>query len=391
MSETDTRTLDLEHISSDPKTGMETMVLNLGPQHPSTHGVLRIVIELDGEVVVKSEPIIGYLHTGIEKECEYRTYHQIVPLIDRMDYLSSMNEEMGFIQASEKLFGIQAPPRAEFIRVICAELARITSHMVWLGTSALELNVSSVFMYTFRDREMLLDIFEMISGARMFPRYFRIGGVLRDVPRGFEKAVTEVLEHIKVQIEEYDALLTKNPIWKMRNIGVGVLTTEQCLEYGATGPVLRSTGVEYDIRKAFPYSAYPEFQFDIPTAKEGDAYSRYLLRLEEMRQSVRIVEQALSRLPDGPFVLQDRRVSKPHPHKGLFAPEGESYVTIESPRGEKGYWVIGDGSNKPLRMRMRSPSFAHTQMLPLMINGTYLADAVVAIASVDPVLGDVDR
>ncbi|MBI1730013.1 NADH-quinone oxidoreductase subunit D [Candidatus Acetothermia bacterium] len=391
MTDVLTRQLDLQRIGTNPEHGTETMVLNLGPHHPSTHGVLRIVLELDGEVVVKSEPVIGYLHTGIEKECEYRTYHQIVPLIDRMDYLSSLNEEMGFIQAAERLFGIQAPRRAEYIRVIMAEFSRIVSHMVWLGTSALELNVSSVFMYTFRDREMILDLFEFVSGARMFPRYFRIGGVLRDLPRGFDKMARELILHLRAQIKEYDSLLTKNPIWKMRNVGVGVLTTEQCLAYGATGPVLRSTGVAYDVRKAFPYSAYAEFKFEVPTKTEGDAYSRYLLRLAEMDQSLNIIEQALNKLPSGPFVVADRKVWKPHPHKGLFAPVGESYVTIESPRGEKGYWVIGDGSNKPLRMRMRAPSFAHIQILPEMINGHYLGDAVVAIASVDPVLGDVDR
>jgi len=391
MSEIETHTLDLERISTDTETGIDTMVLNLGPQHPSTHGVLRIIIELDGEVVVSSEPVIGYLHTGIEKESEYRTYHQIVPLIDRMDYLSALNEEMGFIQSAERVFGIEAPKRAEYIRVICAELARIASHLVWLGTSALELNVSSVFMYCFRDREMVLDIFEMISGARMFPRYFRLGGVLRDLPRGFDQEVRKLMEHVKAQVKEYHGLLTKNPIWKMRNIGVGVLTTEQCYQYGASGPVLRSTGVEYDVRRAFPYSAYGDFDFDIPTRTEGDAYARYLLRMDEMLESVKIILQALDKLPDGPYVVEDRRIEKPHPHRGLFAPKGESYLTIESPRGEKGYWVIGDGSNKPLRMRMRSPSFAHTQMLPLMINNTYIADAVVAIASVDPVLGDVDR
>ena len=391
MSDVETRPLDLEHVESNPETGIDTMVLNLGPQHPSTHGVLRVVIELDGEVIVRSEPVIGYLHTGIEKECEYRTYHQIVPLIDRMDYLSSLNEEMGYIQSTEKLFGIEAPKRAEYIRVIMAELARIASHLVWLGTSALELNVSSVFMYCFRDREMLLDIFEMVSGARMFPRYFRVGGVLRDVPRGFDKAVKEILDHVETQIAEYHGLLTKNPIWVMRNEGVGVLTKEQCYEYGASGPVLRSTGVEYDVRRAHPYSVYSDFDFDIPTKTEGDAYARYLIRMDEVLESVKIIRQALDKFPEGDYVVQDRRIEKPHPHRGLFAPKGESYLTIESPRGEKGYWIIGDGSNKPLRMRMRSPSFAHTQMLPILIDGSYIADAVVAIASVDPVLGDVDR
>ena len=383
--------LDLERIKTDAHKGTETMILNLGPQHPSTHGVLRVVLELDGERIVHAEPHIGYLHTGIEKECEYRTYHQVVPLIDRMDYLSSLNEEMGYVLAAEKLLGIEAPKRAQYIRVMMCELSRIVSHMVWLGTGALELNVSSVFMYCFRDREYVLDLFEMVAGARMFPRYFRIGGVMRDLPRGFEDAVKKFLDEFRPHLKEYHDLLTKNPIWRMRTEGIALLTKEQCFAYALTGPVLRGSGVAYDVRKAFPYSAYPDFEFEIPTQRAGDAYARYLVRMAEMEQSLRIVEQVLQKLPAGPVIVDDRRISKPHPHRGLFVPPGESYVTIESPRGEKGYWVVSDGSNKPLRVRMRAPSFAHIQALPVLIEGGYIADAIVAIASVDPVLGDVDR
>jgi len=399
MTKQQQQQLDLQWLKTDKEKGTETMVLNLGPQHPSTHGVLRLVLELDGERIVHCEPHIGYLHTGIEKECEYRTYHQVVPLIDRMDYLSSLHEEMGYILAVEKLLGIEAPVRAQYIRVMMCELSRIASHLVWLGTGSLELNVSSVFMYCFRDRETLLDLFEMIAGARMFPRYFRVGGVMRDLPRGFEDAVRNFIEKFRPHLQEYHDLLTKNPIWRMRNEGIAILTQEQCFDYALTGPVLRGCGVAYDVRKAFPYSAYPDFEFEIPTQKAGDAYARYLVRMAEMEQSLRIVEQVLQKLPQGPIVAEglqppsksERSVWWRHPHRGFLVPPGESYVTVESPRGEKGYWVVSDGSNKPLRVRMRAPSFAHTQALPLLVEGGYIADAVVAIASVDPVLGDVDR
>jgi len=383
--------LDLERISADEELGTETLMLNMGPQHPSTHGVLRLLLELDGELVVRCEPHIGYLHTGIEKECEYRTYHQVIPLIDRMDYLSAPHEEMGYVLAVEKLLGIEAPKRAQYIRVLFCELGRIASHLVWLATSALELNVSSLFMYCFRDREEILDLFEMASGARMFPRYFRIGGVMRDLPRGFEAAVRKFIDDFRPHLREYHGLLTQNPIWRARTEGIAAVTAEQCFEYAVTGPILRATGVEYDVRRAFPYSSYSDFDFEIPTRREGDAYARYLVRMAEMEQSLHIVEQVLDKLPAGPVMVEDPKIKKPHPHKGLFVPEGEAYVTVESPRGEKGYWVVSDGSNKPLRVRMRSPSFANTQALPVMIEGGYLADCVVAIASIDPVLGDVDR
>lgn len=384
--------LELQRVGVDQETGRETMLLNMGPQHPSTHGVLRLVIELDGELIVSCKPVIGYLHTGIEKECEYRTYHQVVPLIDRQDYLSPLNEEMGYVLAVEKLLGVEPPKRAQYIRVMCAELSRIASHLVWLATGALELNVSSVYMYCFQDRERILDFFEQISGARMFPRYFRVGGVMRDLPRrGFVDGVRKFLADFRRNLQKYHGLLSKNPIWKMRNVGVARITTEQCYAYGVTGPILRATGVAYDVRKAFPYSSYEDFDFEVPTQTAGDAYARYLVRMAEMEQSARIVGQVLEKLPDGPVMVEDPKLEKPHPHRGLFVPPGESYVTVESPRGEKGYFVVSDGSNKPLRVRMRSPSFANVQALPLMIEGAYLADCVVAIASVDPVLGDVDR
>jgi NADH-quinone oxidoreductase subunit D len=391
--------LDMQRVSVDRETGIETLVVNMGPQHPSTHGVLRLVIEVDGEIIVRCEPVIGYLHTGIEKTCEYRTYHQVVPLIDRQDYLSPLNEEMGYVLAVEKLLGIEPPKRAQYIRVMMAELSRIASHLVWLATGALEVNVSAVYMYCFEARERILDLFERVSGARMFPRYFRIGGVMRDLPRGFLDEVRKFLNFFRPLLKDLHGIVTRNPIWIARNEGIAVITEEQCYAYGVTGPILRATGVEYDVRKAFPYSSYEDFDFEIPTRTAGDAYARYLVRMDEMEQSANIVEQVVEKLPDGPIVAEglqppsksERSVWWPHPHRGFLVPPGESYVTVESPRGEKGYWVVSDGSNKPLRVRMRPPSFAHIQILPLLIEGGYIADAVIAIGSIDPVLGDVDR
>jgi len=385
--------LDLQRVSVEPETGIETLVLNMGPQHPSTHGVLRLVIEVDGEVIKRCEPVIGYLHTGIEKTCEHRTYHQVVPLIDRQDYLSPLNEEMGYVLAVERLLGVEPPKRAQYIRVLMAELSRIASHLVWLGTGALEVNVSAVYMYCFETRERILDLFERVSGARMFPRYFCVGGVMRDLPRGFLDDVLKFLEFFRRMHKDLHGIVTRNPVWVARNEGVAVITKEQCFAYGVTGPILRATGVEYDVRKAFPYSSYEEFDFEVPTQTAGDAYARYLVRMAEMEQSAHIVEQAVAKLrgADGPVMVDDPKLRKPHPHKGFFVPPGEAYVTVESPRGEKGYYVVSDGSNKPLRVRMRSPSFAHIQILPLLVEGGYIADAIIAIGSVDPVLGDVDR
>ncbi|HED05005.1 MAG TPA: NADH-quinone oxidoreductase subunit D [Candidatus Fraserbacteria bacterium] len=385
--------VELERISSGAG---DKFVLNMGPQHPSTHGVLRLILELDGERVTRCEPVIGYLHTGIEKQCEYRTYHQVIPLIDRMDYLAGPNEELGYVLAVEKLLGIEAPRRTRYIRVLIAELSRIASHLVWLGTGALELNVSSVFMYCFRDREYINDLFEAASGARMFPRYFRVGGLIDDLPEGFTEQARGFIKSFRPHLKEYHGLLTRNPIWMKRTVGVARVSRRQCMDYALTGPILRATGLEYDIRRAFPYSVYPDFDFDIPTQTAGDAYARYLVRMAEMAQSLKIVEQALDKLPEGPVNtvsrdLSDRNTYRSHPWRHFVVPPGEVYQSIESPRGEKGYYVVSDGTNKPVRMRMRSPSFINVQALPLLIEGSWLADAVVAIASVDPVLGDVDR
>lgn len=385
--------LDLERVTDGTQ---DRFVLNMGPQHPSTHGVLRLVLELDGEVITHCEPVVGYLHTGIEKQCEYRTYHQVIPMIDRMDYLSSPLEEHGYVLAVEKLMGIEAPKRAEYIRVIMAELGRISSHLVWLGTGALELNVSSLFMYCMRDRERILDLFEAASGARMFPRYFRVGGLIDDLPEGFIDQTRSFIKDLRPNLKEFHALLTRNPIWMERTVGVARLDHEQCLQYAVTGPALRATGLAHDVRRAFPYSVYPGFEFEVPTQQEGDAYARYLVRMSEMVESAKIIEQALDKLPQGPVNQMNRNLSdgnayRSHPHRHFVVPPGEAYQSIESPRGEKGYYVVSDGTNKPVRVRMRSPSFINMQALPLAVEGGYLADAVVAIASLDPVLGDVDR
>jgi NADH-quinone oxidoreductase subunit D len=386
----------------------ETLTINMGPQHPSTHGVLRLILELEGEVVVSCRPVIGYLHTGIEKEMEFRTYHQNITLVDRIEYLSSYHEEFAYCLAVEKLLGIEVPKRAQYIRVIMAELNRISSHLVWLGTSALDLNVTSLLMYCFRDREEILELSEMVSGQRMMPGYFRIGGVQEDLPEEFFPRVRAFLDEFPRRLDEYEALLTENLVWRQRNEGVAVLRPEDAVRYGVTGPVLRACGIPYDVRKAFPYSSYEDFEFDVPVGQHGDAYDRYLVRMEEMRQARRIILQALDRLPDGPVLVEDRKVALPprrelvrsmeaviHQFKlvseGIHPPKGEVYAAVESPRGEKGYYIVSDGSNRPVRVRVRSPSFSNLQALPVMVQGGMLADVVVAIASIDIVLGDVDR
>lgn len=386
----------------------EVMELNLGPQHPSTHGVLRIKLRLDGEMVLTAEPVIGYLHTGIEKECETRTYHQVFTLVDRLDYLSGPAEEQAFAQTVERLIDVHVPERAQVIRVIILELARIGSHLLWLGTSALELNMSSVYMYCFVEREKILDIFEGISGARMFPSFWRIGGLAHDTNSDFESAVREFLKGLPKIWKDLDNLLTQNYVWVERLKGVAVIDRELCKQYMCTGPVLRATGDPYDIRKVYPYSGYENYRFDVPTATECDSYARYMLRMEEMLQSASIIEQALGKLKPGPVLTDDRKVALPprselarsmeaviHQFKlvseGMHPPEGGIYSAVESPRGELGYYVESDGSNKPYRLRVRSPSFPHVHVLQEVLPGHILSDVVVAIASVDPILGDVDR
>lgn len=389
------------------RTG-DVMELNLGPQHPSTHGVLRIKLKLDGEVVLSAEPVIGYLHTGVEKECETRTYHQVFTLIDRLDYLSGPAEEQGFAGAVEKLMNIEVPERAQTIRLILLELARMGSHLLWLGTSALELNMSSVYMYCFAEREKILDLIEEISGARMFPSIWRIGGMAFDTTPTFEEHTRRFLKEFPSTWKDLNNLLTDNYVWCERLQGVAVINKETCEQYMCTGPVIRAAGVAYDIRKAYPYLGYENYQFDIPTLSEGDSYARYLIRMEEMKQSASLVEQGLNRLKPGPVKTDNRKVALPprpelvrsmeaviHQFKlvceGICPPPGELYHCVESARGELGFHLVSDGSPRPYRLRVRSPSFPHIQVLKKVIPGSILSDVVVAIASVDPILGDVDR
>jgi NADH-quinone oxidoreductase subunit D len=385
----------------------------MGPQHPSTHGVLRFVLELDGEYVVKCKPDIGFLHTGVEKQSEFRIFHQVFTLINRLDYLSGPQEEMGYALAVENLLGVEVPKRAQYLRVLLCELSRIASHLVWLGTGALEVNMSSVFMYCMRDREMILDIFEQLSGARFFPRYWRIGGLAWDVNEDWLKQVKAFLDLFYDHWKEFHELVTENPIWMQRTKGIAKLTLQDCLDYSLTGPIIRGCGEPYDLRKIFPYSSYQEFEFSVPTQNAGDAYARYLVRMEEMHQSWKIAKQALERLPEGPIKVEDTKIAPgalPRPwgknasvmvadkritgaplREGIKIPEGESYHAIESSRGELGFYLVSDGSNKPYRVGLRTPSFMAVQAMPKIVEGSLISDAVVAIASFDPVLGDVDR
>jgi len=388
--------------------GDSVMELNLGPQHPSTHGVLRIKLHLDGEVVLKAEPVIGYLHTGVEKECETRTYTQVFTLIDRLDYLSGPAEEQAFAATVEKLMRVEVPERAQTIRLILLELTRISSHLLWLGTSALELNMSSIYMYCFAEREKILDLFEEMSGARMFPSVWRIGGLSRDLDDGFIGNLRSFLKDFPRTYKDLDNLLTNNYVWNTRLKGVAVIDHETCKQYMCTGPVIRGAGVAYDIRKIYPYLNYEDYQFDVPTYEEGDSYARYMVRMDEMKESISLIEQAITKLKPGPVITDNRKVALPprrelvrsmeaviHQFKlvseGLHPPAGELYHCVESPRGELGYYLVSNGSNKPYRLRVRSPSFPHVEVLQKVLPGHILSDVVVAIASVDPILGDVDR
>ncbi len=383
-------------------------LLNMGPQHPSTHGVLRLFLELDGETVVRVEPDIGYLHTGIEKTFEHKKYEQGVTLTPRLDYLSNMFNTWCFCMAVEKLLEIEIPPRAEYARVILGELQRIASHLVWLGTHALDIGALSVFLYCFREREMILDIFEMVSGARMMASYFRPGGLAWDLPDGFEEAVSNFIELFPERVDNYEQLLTDNPIWKDRTQGIGVIDTQTALSLSVTGPILRATGLAWDLRKTMPYSVYPEFDFDVPVGTHGDVYDRYRVRVQEMRESVKIIRQALEKLPGGPFRVDNHKVAPPpkeeiylsmealiHHFKlwteGMRVPPGEAYAWVESPRGEMGFYVVSDGSARPYRVHVRAPSFANLQAMPHMAEGGLVADLIAIIASLDPVLGEIDR
>jgi NADH-quinone oxidoreductase subunit D len=394
-------------VAEDPGVN-RPMVINLGPQHPSTHGVLRLITELDGEVVRDLHPVIGYLHTGIEKQCENKTYWQGITLVTRMDYLAPYSNIHAYCMAAERLLGMEIPERARYLRVIMSELNRIASHLVWLGTSGLELGAISVFFYTYRERDEALDLGEMISGERMNSRYFQVGGCAKDVPPGFETALRRFIGRMPGRIDEYERLLTQNQIWLDRLKGVGVLPPSELVALGVTGPALRAAGVDYDLRKAAPYSGYQHFDFQVPTGTAGDAYDRYLMRVREMRESCRIIEQALDGLPEGPYIADDRKVVLPpreelatsmealiHHFKlvteGFRVPAGEAYVAVESPRGELGCYLVSDGGPKPYRCHVRDPSFVNLQALRPMARGAYLADLIVIIGSLDNVMGGVDR
>ena len=359
------------------------LVLNMGPQHPSTHGVLRVVLKLDGERVRDVECVIGYLHRGVEKIAENRTYTMFVPYVDRMDYVAAVSNGLGYCLAIEKLIGVQAPPRAQTVRVILAELNRIASHLLWLGTHAIDIGAISPMLYAFREREEVLKIFEAYCGARLTTHAFRIGGLQYELYQGFEEQVREFCNWFKPRLHEYRDLLTGNPIWTGRLRGVGVLTVEDCKAFGVTGPLLRAAGLAWDLRRAQPYSGYEQYEFDVPVGDCGDSLDRYLVRMEEIRQSVRIVEQAVERIPSGPIMGKVPKVLKPAP--------GEVYVSIEAPKGELGYFVVSDGSTFPYRVRVRPPSFLNLQSLEKMAKGALVADVVAMIGTIDIVLGEVDR
>ncbi len=385
-----------------------TMLLNMGPQHPSTHGVLRLMLEIDGETIVRILPDIGYLHTGIEKTCEAKFYQQVVPMTDRIDYLAPLTNNLAYCLAVEKLLGMEIPPRAQWIRVMLNELTRINSHLVWLGTHAMDIGAMTVFLYCFREREDILRLFEAVSGQRMMTSYFRIGGLALEPPLGFFDRVKKFIDRFPADIDEYEGLLTGNPIFVGRIKGVGHITAEDCLALGGTGPTLRASGIDVDLRRDNPYSGYENFKFNVPVLKDGDVWARYMVRVQELRESQKIVVQALEGLPEGPtkadspkVVLPDREKMKTEMEaliyhfkivtEGFTVPEGEVYLPVESPRGEMGYYVVSDGTAKPYRVHMRSPSFANLQTLGKMCEGRLIADVVAAIGSIDIVLGDVDR
>jgi NADH-quinone oxidoreductase subunit D len=385
-----------------------TMILNMGPQHPSTHGVLRLVLEIDGETVVRIRPEIGYLHTGIEKTCEAKFYQQVVPLTDRIDYLCPMTNNLTYCLAVEKLLGLEIPPRAQWLRVMFNELTRINSHLVWLGTHALDIGAMTVFLYCFREREEILKMFEMVAGQRMMTSYFRVGGVAMDLPLGFTGFLRNFAGYFPDRVDEYENLLTNNPIWMDRTKAVAKITREDAFALMLSGPTARGSGIDWDLRRDMPYSGYENFKFKVPVATEGDVYARYIVRVAELRESISIVKQALEGLPEGSIkadapkvVLPDREKMKTQMEsliyhfkivtEGFTVPPGEVYQGVESPRGEMGYFVTSDGTAKPYRVHMRSPSFANLNAIPVMCEGGLLADVVAAIGSIDIVLGDVDR
>ena len=386
----------------------ETMTLNMGPQHPSTHGVLRLVLELDGEVIVKVTPHIGFLHRGVEKLSEHRTYHQILPLTDRLDYLAPMSNNLGYILAVEKLMAVEVPERAETIRIIMAELTRLQSHLVWLACHALDIGAMTVFIYAFRERETIMEIYELISGARMTSNFFRVGGLSQDVPEEFVKKVSDFIDVMPGYLDQYEGLLTTNPIWLKRTVGNGVISAEDAIEIGITGPALRGSGVDWDLRRDDSYAGYDKYQFKVPVGEKCDTFDRYKVRLIEMRESCKIVRQGLDRLKPGPVLADCPQVCYPpkesvynsiegliHHFKiaseGFAAPEGEVYQGVEAPKGELGFYIVSDGGNKPERLRIRPPSFVNLQAIEQMSVGSMIADLVAVIGTLDIVLGEIDR
>ena len=392
-----------------PDIRTETMTVNMGPQHPSTHGVLRLVLELDGETIRSASPTIGYLHTGIEKTAEQKKWQQVIPLVERMDYLSAQSNSLAFSLSVERLMGIDVPERVKWIRVLIAELQRINSHLVWLGTHGMEVGAVSVMLYCFRERELLLNINEMLAGFRMFPSYIRIGGLREDLPRGFHDAVRAFLDRFPAKLDEYEDLLTKNEIYLKRTQGVGRISKDDATAFGLVGPIARASGLNYDVRRTFPYLGYSSLDFDVPTRTAGDVYARYQVRVAEMRESMKICRQVLEKItPAGAYAVDDPRVTPPPKHKvysemealiqhfliysqGITVPAGEAYVPIEGPRGEHGFYVVSDGTNRPWRIKSRAPSLLACQALEKMIVGGLIADVIAIIGSIDVVMGDVDR
>src|SRR5207342_3000065 len=392
-----------------PEIRTETMTINMGPQHPSTHGVFRLVLEIDGEVVVSAVPTIGYLHTGIEKTTEQKKWQQVIPLMERMDYLGAQSNSYAYALSVERLLGLEMPDRVKWIRILLVELQRINSHLVWLGTHGMEVGAISVMLYCFRERELLLDINERIAGFRLFPSYIRVGGLREDLPRGFHEAVRAFLDRMPVKLDEYEDLLTKNEIYLKRTQGVGVISKDAAVAYSLVGPIARAAGVDYDVRKYFPYLGYETYDFGVPTQTRGDVYSRYLVRVAEMRESMKICRQALERIaPTGIFAIDDPRITPPPKDRvytemeaviqhfliysqGFTVPAGEAYVPVEGPRGEQGFYVISDGTNRPWRIKSRAPSLLACQALEQLIVGGLIADVIAVIGSIDVVMGDVDR
>jgi NADH-quinone oxidoreductase subunit D len=408
MSETVTTAAPTERTGHPEPGHTRRMTLNMGPQHPSTHGVLRVVLELEGETVLKCTPDIGFLHTGIEKQCEALNWQQVITLTDRVDYLANLSNNLAYSLAVEKLLQMEIPAKAQWMRVLLTELTRINSHLVWLGTHALDIGAMTVFFLCFREREDILRLFEMFAGQRLMTSYIRIGGLALDPPRGWEKRVKSFIDGLPSKIDEYESLLNANPIWLKRTKGVGLLPVEEMLEIGMTGPCIRAAGIPMDARKMMPYSSYEKFDFNVPTSTDNDVFARYAVRIAEMRESIKIINQAMAGMPEGPVQAAAPKVVLPEREKmktqmesliyhfkivteGISVPAGEVFQVVESPRGELGYYVVSDGTSKPLRVHMRTPSFGNLQALPNLIEDRMIADSIAIMGSLDFVLGDCDR